>query len=194
MEVYIDKLVETIKTMLDTYPPFVGIFLGTFIVFSESIIPVLPLCVFVTLNVIIFGNIVGILISYIGTVIGCLTSFAFFRHILSDKLYKKIENNEKLKKLMIKISEFNFSTLVVLMAFPFTPAFSVNIASGLSKMSYKKFILACLIAKLPMIYFWGYVGTTLIESLTNPYALINIAVILIITYVISRLFKKKFDI
>lgn len=194
MEIYINQIIEMLKTSISTYPPIIGMLLGVFIVFTESIIPVLPLCVFVAINVIVFGNIVGVLISYIGTLIGCLVSFVFFRTLLSEWLYKRFEHNNKMQNLMQKVSDFNFSTLVVLMTFPFTPAFSINIASGLSKMSYKKFIMACLIAKLPMIYFWGYIGTTLLESLTNPYALINIAAILIISYIVSKIFMRKFNI
>lgn len=194
MEIYINQLIEFLKNILITYHPLIGMIIGIFIVFLESIIPILPLCVFVALNVIIFGSAVGVLISYVGTLIGCLVSFTFFRTLLSDWLYKKFEHNKKMQNLMDRISAFNFSKLVLLMTFPFTPAFSINIASGLSKMSYKKFMFACLIAKLPMIYFWGYVGTTLLESLTDPYALINIVAILAISYVTSKLFMKKFNI
>lgn len=193
MDAYVNEMIEIIKNALNIYPPVVSMFLGLAIVFLESIIPILPLCVFVALNVFLFGNILGIFLSYIGTVIGCMVSYHFFKYFMSDMLHKKIKN-ERLKNLIHTISNMNFSTLVVMMAFPFTPAFSINIAAGLSKMDYHKFLLACLIGKLPMIYFWGYIGTTLIESLTNPNALINIVLLLVVAYIVSKIFRKKFNI
>ncbi len=194
MEAYINNFIEIVKSVITTYPPILGLFLGIFIVFIESIIPVLPLSAFVAINVIVFGNIIGIIISYIGTIIGCLTSFTLFRKVISKKLKKRMQKNKKIQNLMDKISHFNFSTLVILMAFPFTPAFSINIACGLSEMSYKKFFIACLIGKLPMIYFWGYIGMTFVESLTNPYALINIIAIVLLSYIVSKIFMCKFKI
>ena len=73
---------------------------------------------------------------------------------------------------------------------PFTPAFLVNIAAGLSKIETKKFILAILIGKIFMVYFWGFIGVSLIESLKNPFILLKVLILLIIAYIVS-LFAKK---
>ncbi len=194
MIVVINDIIGLLKETMYSYPIFISMSLGVLLVFIESIIPALPLCAFVAINVILFGNITGILISYIGTLVGCITSYTFFKTVLGDYFYNKFKDNKKARNLIYKVNNLKFSTLVMLLTFPFTPAFSINIACGISKMDYKKFILACLIAKLPMIYFWGYVGTTLLESITNPYSLINITAILIISYLASKIFMNKFKI
>jgi uncharacterized membrane protein YdjX (TVP38/TMEM64 family) len=80
------------------------------------------------------------------------------------------------------------------MAMPFTPAFAVNIAAGLSKMNTKKFVLAVLIAKPFIIYFWSYVGTTLMQSFTDIFAIIRILALLLIAYAISKLIQAKLKI
>ena len=42
-----------------------------------------------------------------------------------------------------------------------------------------------------MVYFWGYIGTSLLESLTDITILIKIAILLIGSFIISRLIEKK---
>ena len=50
------------------------------------------------------------------------------------------------------MTNIDFNTLVVIIAIPFTPAFLVNIAAGLSNIPIKKYIFALLIGKPFMIY------------------------------------------
>ena len=71
------------------------------------------------------------------------------------------------------------------MAFPFTPAFSINIAAGLTSMSYKKFIMAASIAKIAIVYFWGYVGSTFIQSMTDPGVLLKLSIIIIFAFLLN---------
>jgi uncharacterized membrane protein YdjX (TVP38/TMEM64 family) len=63
----------------------------------------------------------------------------FFKGIFERKL-RKYAKLEKFMKLMDNIT---YDQLVVLVAIPFTPAYLVNIASGISKMSYKKYFWQC---------------------------------------------------
>ena len=79
------------------------------------------------------------------------------------------------------------------MAIPFTPAFSINIGAGLSKMRFKKFFFALLISKLFIVYFWGFIGTTLLESITDITVLIKIGILLLIAFLLSKVILKKFN-
>ena len=86
------------------------------------------------------------------------------------------------------------SHLVILIALPFTPAFLINIAAGLSKIKAEKFFLSIIIGKLVMVYFWGYIGTSIIESLTDITILIRVVILLTVTYLISRMVEKKWKV
>ena len=97
-------------------------------------------------------------------------------------------------KLINIIDDISFSKLVIIMAIPFTPAFAINIGAGLSKMKYKKFLLAAIIAKLSTVYFWGFVGTTLFESMTDITVIIKLTVILLIAFILSKIVINKFDV
>lgn len=189
----IESSVELVKQLVENSNPFISVLIGMFIVILESIIPMLPLAVFIAINTIAFGNIIGFIISWIATIIGCSISFYVFR-LLKTKICIKINKKQKLKNIMDKINDIDFSKLVIILAFPFTPAFSINIGAGLSDISYKKYLLALTISKLSIIYFWGFIGTTFLESITDVGVLIKLAIIILIAYGLSKFVMKKFDI
>lgn len=168
-------------------------FLGIFIIILESILPMLPLGLFVAFNVVIFGNVLGFFMSWGATLIGCSLSFFIFRKI-RKKIDNYIERKPKFKNVMENINKISFSNLVIIMAFPFTPAFSINIGAGLSNITYKKFIMAASIAKVSIVYFWGYIGSTFIESMTDPGVLIKLCIIFLIAFLLSKFVTKKFKI
>ena len=168
-------------------------FLGIFIIILESILPMLPLGLFVAFNVLIFGNVLGFFMSWGATLIGCSLSFFIFRKI-RKKIDNYIERKPKFKSVMENINKISFSNLVIIMAFPFTPAFSINIGAGLSNIPYKKFIMAASIAKVSIVYFWGYIGSTFIESMTDPGVLIKLGIIFLIAFLLSKFVTKKFKI
>ena len=194
MQQIIQDIVESLKDLVLNNNIFISLFMGMFVIVLESIIPILPLALFIALNMIVFGNVIGFLISWVATIIGCSVSFFIFRKGLSKKIYKNIDNKPRTKKLMNIISHISFSKLVIVMAIPFTPAFSINIGAGLSKLSYKKFLFACIIAKVSIVYFWGFIGTTLIESITDITVIIKLLFILFIAFVLSKIVINKFDV
>lgn len=188
---YIDSFITTILDSLGIYGPL----LGCFLILVESVLPILPLSVFITLNFYAFGHLLGFLISYILTLLGCNLAFYLCRRVLKGRfeyLVKRFDRNRALK--MVKnFSNIKLSHLVTILAFPFTPAFLVNIFSGVSNMSYQKFLVATMLAKPFMVYFWGYLGVTLLDSLTHPEYFIKVILLVFIAYVLSSIVNKKFD-
>lgn len=181
-----DCIVEIINLLGIWGPVF-----GCFLIVIESIVPILPLAVFITLNFLTFGHLVGFVISWIFTLLGCVMSFFIFRKGLCKKFKNFTISKRKLKKFMNAVSKMSLSELVVLTAIPFTPAFLVNITAGLSDMSLKKYFAGIFLGKISLVYFWGYIGTSLIDSLKNPIILIRIFVLVLIVYIISRIVNKK---
>lgn len=187
----IDAFIDTMLQGMGMWGPVVGCFLITI----ESMVPILPLFVFITLNFLAFGNILGFIISWIFTCIGCSISFFLFRKKVQTWWYKRLKSRGLLStKTMNKITSLKFEQLTTIIAIPFTPAFLVNIACGLSKMSYKKFVLALMIGKSFLVYFWGFVGVSLIESLKHPTYLIKVVIMLAIAYIFSMIINKKLNI
>lgn len=173
-----------------------GVVFSCLLITVESILPILPVCVFITLVFYRFGNILGFVVSWIFTCLGCLLSFMLCRTKIKNWFERKFLKNkerQKLKKFMQYVDKVSLSSLAILVAIPFTPASVVNVAAGLSNMSKKKFIFAIMIGKIFMVYFWGYIGTTLIECFTHPIYLVRIFVMLVITFIISKVVNRWFN-
>lgn len=186
----IDVFVQMITSSLQQF----GIPFGIFLIILESIIPALPLGVFIAFNMAAFGGMLGFIISWISTCVGCVLSYLFFSELFSKFLIKKASNKEKLNKTIKGITNINFSKLVLIIALPFTPAFLVNIACGLVKVNFKKFLLAILIGKISIVYFWGFVGKSLLQSITDIKTLIIVLILLLISYILSKIISKKLEI
>lgn len=187
---------HTINDFINSMINYLGVagpILGCVLIILESILPILPLCVFITLNCMSFGYIVGYIISWIFTCLGCLLSFKIFEKKFKNWFDKNIRVINGANKIMKVVEKCSVSELAMIVAVPFTPAFLVNIAAGLSKMNVKKFMAGICIGKLFMVYFWAFIGTNLIQSLTNPIIIVKVIFMLIIAYVMSKIVTKKFN-
>lgn len=186
----LDAYLDTLLSSLGIW----GVVLSSVLLICESIIPPLPAFVFITINFLAFGKIFGFILSWICTSIGCFISYKIFSGRLRDWFLKKTKYKVKLNKLMDRISEMKVSTIALIVAIPFSPAFLINIACGLSGVEVKKFMLAIIIGKISMVYFWGYIGLTLMECLTNPVALVKLLILLLVAYIVSKTVSKVLDI
>lgn len=198
-----DMVIASVNEVLNNLDSWIEVFLSNLgiwgalisclLITVESILPVLPLCVFITLVFYAFGSFFGFFISWFFTLFGCFLSFTLIRSKFRNWFVNKFLNKKEkgnLNKFMGYVDKMSVSSLAILVAIPFTPAFAVNIAAGLSNMSRKKYMISMMIGKVFMVYFWGYIGTTLIECLTHPEYLIKIVIMLILAFVISKIVNK----
>ena len=172
-----------------------GVLFSVCFIFVESILPVLPLSVFITINFIVLGPLIGFIISWIFTVLGCIMSYTIFRKGLGNKFDNLTSNKKLLNKYKHLFKNISTTKLLLIIAMPFTPAFVVNIVCGLIKMDFKKYFIALLFGKIAMVYFWGFVGTSLVESINNPIILLKIVLIMSFTYLLYVILRKvlKFE-
>lgn len=171
----------------------VGLIINCLLILIESIIPPLPLALFITILFTNYGYLLGFIISWFFTIIGCIISFYLFQTFFKKYVDKKIRNNEFANNFFKIIDKIKFSNLVLLVAMPFTPAFAINIVAGISGMNIKKFFFAILIGKIFMVFFWGYIGSSLIESIKNPEILIRVIILMILAFIVSKIVNKKFN-
>ena len=176
-------------------------FLSCIFIFLEGILAFLPLFVFVTVNILsmsslvgsFLGSILGIVLSWIFCVFGSFTMFLGTRRLFGKKFRNKIAKNIKANKFMNIIDKLSYSQIVLIVSIPFSPSFFINLGSGLSKINEKKYFFALLVGKFAEMIFLGYVGVSLIECLTQPLALIKVAIIMIVGYLFSIGINKKFN-
>ena len=173
-----------------------GILFGMLLIMVESFIPVLPLSVFIALNTHTFGLLPGILMSWVSTCIGCYISYLIFYYISNNIIYKYLskKTRNKIDKAVDKFQNISLANLTVIITLPFTPAFLINILAGVSGMSKKKYIVAVVIGKIFMVSFWGYIGKSFVESMTDISAIIVMSIMIIIAYALSKLIGKNANI
>ena len=189
-------IVEEILEYCTNYLLISGFYLGFFLVFLECFIPILPLSIFITLNINAFGFFLGVLISWISTCTGSILCYLFFQYVKNNFFEKFLSKKMicKIEKSIDKFSTITFTELVLLITLPFTPSFFVNMLCGLSDVSFEKFFLSLIIGKVFIVVFWGYIGKSLIFSLTDINSLIYIIIALLIAYIISKLVNYKMNI
>ena len=185
-------MIDFLKSIIDFIQNAgsVGALIGCLFIFIESIFPVLPLMVFITINFLVFGNILGFFMSWIFTILGCIMSYFIFKKGFGNKFERLTDNKELLKKYKKIFKNISVGKLTLLIAIPFAPAFMINIAAGLVKMDFKKYLISLIIGKIALIYFWGFIGTSFVESIGNPIILIKIVIILVVTYIVSYVVNK----
>lgn len=191
-EVFFD-IYTFIMNLIDSLGVY-GPLLGCLFIVLESIIPPLPLFVFITINFVAFGNVLGFILSWLCTCIGCIISYILVKKLLRSFVIKKIKNMNLLTKCMHYVENLSLTQVIIILSIPFTPAFMINIAAGLCNMDFKKYVISILISKIFLVYFWGFVGTGLLESLHNPNSLITVFIMIIIAFIVSKVIKKVFKI
>lgn len=189
MESYNEVIINFINSLGALGPIFACI-----LILIESIFPFLPLAVFIGINFIVFGHLLGFIISWIFTVLGCIMSFMIFRKGFNKKFNLLIKDRKRVLNLMTRFSNISLGSLTVLISIPFTPAFMINIAAGLSQIDFKKYLTALIIGKVTLVYFWGYISYSLVEAIKNPIVLIKIGILILLMYLISKIITKKFNI
>lgn len=186
------ELIETCTKLIQKG----GFLMGFFLILIEAFIPILPLGAFVTLNINAFGTFPGLLISWSASVIGSYIMYLLCYYVSNKIIYKFIKEKTK-EKIIEKTTHFQkikLTSLVLIITLPFTPSCFINLLAGISNVSKEKYLISLIIGKAFNIIFWGYIGMSLIESLTNIKAIIFIIIILLIAYLISKIISKKFKI
>ena len=187
---FINTIVNNVMNDLGAFAPI----LACFLIIIESIFPILPLTLFITVNAYYMGYIPGFILSYIFTCVGCFISYSFCSNKLKKHYYNMLDKSEhkKLKRITKQIQKLKLEELSLIIAMPFTPAFLVNIAAGLAGIDKKKYIISVIIGKISLILFWEFIGTSLIESINNPVTLIEIGLFMLVAFIISKIVSKKF--
>ena len=120
-------------------------------------IPSIP---FLTVNGIIFGLVPGILISWVGEVIGIEISFRLTRTLLRNQAKKVICRSNMLEKLD---SYSCIRTIMVGRAIPYSPNVVVTAFSALSHISYRDHFIANGLGKIPAVVVEVWLGHDLLR-------------------------------
>ncbi|MBE6155304.1 MAG: TVP38/TMEM64 family protein [Firmicutes bacterium] len=181
-------ITEAIEQVISSLGFFAPVF-ACLLILLESMVPVLPLCTFITINFISFGTFIGFVISWIFTCLGCFLSYFLVKKGIRTWYETRMAKPALLDRSLNYVKRLSLPALTVVLAMPFTPAFMVNIAAGIVGMSFQKFFWAIIISKIFMVYFWGYIGVGIVESFTSPIIIVRIVLMILIAYLLSSIVK-----
>lgn len=120
----------------------------------------IPSILFLTVNGIIFGLVPGIIISWIGEVVGIEISFRLTRTLLRNQAKKVICRSNMLEKLD---SYSCIRTIMFGRAIPYSPNVVVTAFSALSHISYRDHFIANALGKIPAVVVEVWLGHDLMR-------------------------------
>jgi uncharacterized membrane protein YdjX (TVP38/TMEM64 family) len=106
-----------------------------------------------------FGPLWGPLYASLGAVLGGSLGFWIARNMGHDFVMRKL----KLGKGAIQKTSFNFYIVFFLSFLPVMPVTAINYGAGLSRMSFKDYIVAHALGITPRAFAYGYFGSALLE-------------------------------
>lgn len=173
----------------------IGPIAGILLVMIETFIPILPLSLFVAINVMIYGFWEGYVYSWIGNVISSILLFFIIKKYGTSKFQKKIKDNRKVRNTFNWIKEHGFLPIFILLSFPFTPSFLICGLSALAGVKNIVFIYSIIFGKLIMIFSLSFIGYNISEFIHQP---LKSSILILLTLSISfiakiaiRLYEKR---
>lgn len=185
-----NDFMEDVIGWLDNYEKL-GPLPGILLPFIEAFLPFLPLFVFVIANGAAYGLFKGFLYSWIGSSLGSVLVFLLVRKLGNRKIVQRIQQNKQVDKIMGWVEERGFGLLFILLCFPFSPSFLINLVAGISKVRKQTFILAVLFGKAVMVFSIAYIGSSIIEFARHPVKTIVIIVCISVFWLFGKYLEKK---
>lgn len=145
------------------------LFWGTVIFFLlqiiQVVIPIIPGGVTTVVGFLAFGPVQGFVLNYLGILIGSALLFWLVRRYGRPFILLFVDE-KRLKKFEDRLNHPAYDTFFTLsMASPISPADIIVMVTGLTKMSFRKFMIIIILAKPLSIfaygYFWIYGGSLL---------------------------------
>ncbi|WP_148358962.1 TVP38/TMEM64 family protein [Peribacillus simplex] len=162
-------------------------FIVTFVLmFVQNSFTIIPLILLLTINVTIFGFIYGYLWSWFTSVVASGFIFYAVRNWFQELLLKKI--GEKWQETVV---EHGFMYVFTGRIFPLIPTSLINLAAGVSTVTFKDFLLATALGNLIYFFFLSLIPYGLFSVEMNQYTLVALALLTLLFFIIYKRAKKK---
>lgn len=135
---------------------------GILVLFGLTLLQVvvlpIPAAVTILIGVLMYGSTVSFIVSTLGTIAGSIICFLLGK-FFGYRVVAWIIGDEKAKKYADFINEKGKIPFIVMLLFPFFPDDILCMAAGLTKMTFKFFIITVVLTRPVMIAFVSYFGT-----------------------------------
>lgn len=129
---------------------WVLLFMTLVLMIIQNLFTIVPLVLLVTFNLVLFGFTYGYLWSITTSIVGAIVCFFAVRFWFQSFFLAKVNPHVK-----ARIERNGFVYVLIARIFPFVPTSLINIASGISTIQFRHFLLSTLIGNT--IYIFGLV-------------------------------------
>lgn len=146
----------------------------------------------------IFGVIKGSILVSIGSVSGATISFLIGRYLLRNWVEKQIEKQPNFKAIDAAVAKEGWKIVGLTRLSPLFPFVFLNYAFGVTKVSFRDYVLASWIGMMPgtiMYVYIGFIGQSAAEG--NPLKLVlnivGVIATIAVTVYVTKIAKKALD-
>lgn len=151
-EITVTELIEFMDNVKEIYSSF-GIIAAMGLPFFETLVPIVPLFLMLSFNILSYGYIVGFIFTYIGTSLATISIFVFLRFVSSNRSTGDRKVNPKVKRYLTWIENTHPALHILAMMIPLSPAYLINYSMGLSNISFSKYLFVTLVSRFIMLLF-----------------------------------------
>lgn len=140
---------------------------------------------------IMYGLFWGVIISWIGEVVGAVAMFLFARYFFRSSIEGWIQKSNYLQQVDEYSATKGFRTLLIARLLPLAPSGIITAVAAISRISARDFFLATLIGKLPPVVIKVLLGHDIVFAGENMTRLIVVASVVVVVYLGLWRYKKS---
>ena len=152
-----------------------------FIIMTFTI--VFPFMILSGASGIIYGLFWGTVISWGGEVIGAICMFIFARYFFRQLVAGWITNSRYLQQVDDYSATNGFKALLIARLLPLAPSGIITAVAAISRMSFRDFLLATIIGKLPPVIIKVLIGHDIVFAGENLTRLLLVILLVIVVYI-----------
>lgn len=157
--------------------------------FLQAVAPIIPYVIFAGAAGMIYGNLVGFLLAWIGAIAGAWWLYWFSGKVAGNRLIVKVQQRYDFDLTRID-NRYIFRVLLACRIFPVVPTPIINIGSALAGVTPKIFLSSSAIGKLPWAFIYVALGNYLMKSKNISNTLTIIGLILLISLLGITFFRR----
>lgn len=167
-----------------------GKLIGMLLVCVQTFFPFIPFVVVAGTNVAIFGLKWGFVVNYSMSCLAAAACFLFARYFGYDWVEKRIERYPVVTKFSKRMESQGFVYVLIGRLIPILPSSMVNLAAGLTRISFNQFLFGTLLGKLPIVLLESLIAHDLFHFHKYKGRLILLILIFVALIMIGNWLKK----
>ena len=140
---------------------------------------------------IMYGLFWGVMISWVGEVIGAVVMFVFARYFFRVLIENWIKKSAYLKQVDDYSAKNGFKALLIARLLPLAPSGIITAVASISRISFWDFFLATLIGKLPPVVIKVLLGHDLVFADENMTRLLIVVMVVVLVYIGLWWYKRR---